>query len=44
MLSAHVRLFAALITHTRSLDHISQAFSLLENHEDGVGKLVMTPE
>jgi L-iditol 2-dehydrogenase len=42
MLSAHARLFAALITHTRPLEHISRAFSLLENYEDGVGKLVIT--
>ncbi len=44
MLSAHTRLFAPLITHTRTLDHISQAFALLENYQDGVGKLVITPE
>jgi len=42
MLSAHARLFAALITHTRTLDDISQAFSMLENYEDGVGKLLIT--
>jgi L-iditol 2-dehydrogenase len=44
MLSAHTRLFGPLITHTRTLDQISQAFSLLENYQDGVGKLVITPE
>jgi L-iditol 2-dehydrogenase len=44
MLSAHTRLFGPLITHGRTLDQISQAFSLLENYEDGVGKLVITPE
>ncbi len=43
MISAHRNLFAPLITHARPLDHISQAFSLLENYEDGVGKLVITP-
>jgi len=42
MLSAHARLFAPLVTHTRPLGDISQAFSMLENYEDGVGKLLIT--
>jgi len=42
MLLAHARLFSPLITHTRPLDQISQAFALLENYADGVGKVVIT--
>jgi L-iditol 2-dehydrogenase len=42
MLAVHARTFAPLITHTRHLDHIGQAFSLLENYQDGVGKLLIT--
>ncbi len=42
MLSAHLHFFAPLITHTRPLDQISPAFSLLENYADGVGKLLIT--
>lgn len=42
MLAAHLRLFAPLVTHTRPLDHISQAFAMLEHYEDGVGKLLIT--
>jgi L-iditol 2-dehydrogenase len=41
ILSAHVRLLAPLITHTRPLEQIDQAFALLERYEDGVGKLVI---
>lgn len=33
--------FAPLITHTRPLDDIAAAFRLVENYEDGVGKLVI---
>lgn len=41
MVAANTRLFAPLITHTRSLDHINRAFSMLERYEDGVGKLLI---
>ena len=41
MLAGNVHLFAPLITHTRPLEDISQAFSLLENYKDGVGKLLI---
>jgi hypothetical protein len=30
-----------LITHTRPLDQIGQAFAQLERYEDGVGKIVI---
>jgi L-iditol 2-dehydrogenase len=42
MLTSNARLFAPLITHTRRLEDISRAFSLVENYEDGVGKLLIT--
>ena len=42
MISAHARRFGPLITHTRPLDRIGQAFSLLESYQDGVGKLLIT--
>jgi len=33
--------FAPLVTHTRRLDQIAEAFRLTENYEDGVGKMVI---
>ncbi len=42
LLAGRPDLFAPLITHTRPLDQISPAFSLLENYADGVGKLLIT--
>ena len=36
--------FAPLVTHTRPLERIAQAFSIAENYADGVGKMVVTPE
>jgi len=42
MLAANADRFAPLITHTRPLDRIGQAFAMLENYEDGVGKIVIT--
>jgi L-iditol 2-dehydrogenase len=43
MLMAHMPRFARMITHTRPLEDIGRAFALLENYEDGVGKIVITP-
>ena len=37
----HTAWFAPMITHTRPLDQIAEAFRLVENYEDGVGKLVV---
>jgi L-iditol 2-dehydrogenase len=36
--------FAPLVTHTRRLDQIAEAFTLAETYEDGVGKLVVRPD
>jgi L-iditol 2-dehydrogenase len=41
ILAAHPSRFAPLITHTRRLDQIAQAFTQLERHEDGAGKIVI---
>jgi L-iditol 2-dehydrogenase len=42
LLAKYLPRFAPIVTHTRPLDQISQAFSQLENYADGVGKLVIT--
>jgi L-iditol 2-dehydrogenase len=36
--------FAPLVTHTRPLDRIGEAFRLTEHYEDGVGKMVIHPD
>jgi len=41
MLAEHTARFAPIVTHSRPLDEISQAFAQLENYEDGVGKIVI---
>jgi threonine dehydrogenase-like Zn-dependent dehydrogenase len=43
LLRDHPKLFAPLITHTRPLDKINEAFTLNERYEDGVGKLLLRP-
>jgi len=43
LLRDHPELFAPLITHSRPLDKINQAFELNEKYEDGVGKLLIRP-
>lgn len=42
LLAGHLARFAAMITHTRPLDRIADAFDLVERRADGVGKLVIT--
>jgi L-iditol 2-dehydrogenase len=42
MLSAHLPRFAAMITHTRPLDRIAEAFHQVDRRADGVGKLVIS--
>ena len=36
-------LFAPLLTHSRPLDEIQQAFDVVTRYEDGVGKMLVTP-
>jgi L-iditol 2-dehydrogenase len=38
----HLARFAAMITHTRPLDRIAEAFHQVERRADGVGKLVIS--
>ncbi len=35
--------FAPLVTHTRPLERIAEAFGVVEHYADGVGKMVVTP-
>lgn len=41
LLLARMEWFAPLVTHTRPLDRIAEAFRLVEAYADGVGKLVI---
>jgi L-iditol 2-dehydrogenase len=41
MLAAHTSRFAGMITHTRPLECIAEAFEQVERRADGVGKLVI---
>lgn len=41
LLRTHGRLFAPIVTHTRPLDQLQPAFTMLEHYADGVGKLVI---
>jgi len=43
LLIAHPEWFAPLVTHTRSLDRIGEAFDLTSHYRDGVGKMVIRP-
>jgi L-iditol 2-dehydrogenase len=41
LLLERIDLFAPLLTHTRPLDRIAEAFALTERYADGVGKMVV---
>jgi len=43
MITAHPALFAPLVTHTRPMESIAEAFSIAEHYADGVGKLIVKP-
>jgi L-iditol 2-dehydrogenase len=43
LLTERMNWFAPLVTHTRPLDRIADAFSLTEHYEDGVAKMVIVP-
>ena len=43
LLLDHTAWFAPLVTHTRPLDQIGEAFRLTAAYEDGVGKMVVQP-
>jgi L-iditol 2-dehydrogenase len=41
LLTARMTWFAPLVTHTRPLDRVAEAFTLNEHYADGVGKMVI---
>jgi hypothetical protein len=41
LLTARMAWFAPLVTHTRPLKSIAEAFTLTEHYADGVGKMVI---
>jgi len=43
MLNEHARWFAPLVTHTRPMDRIADAFAIAHDYTDGVGKMVVKP-
>jgi L-iditol 2-dehydrogenase len=43
LLVTHNKLFGPLITHGRRMEKINEAFELVENYSDGVGKLLVLP-
>ena len=43
LLIAHPKRFAPLVTHTRTLDRIDEAFELTSHYRDGVGKMIIRP-
>jgi L-iditol 2-dehydrogenase len=43
LLEAQPSWFAPLVTHTRTLDRIGEAFELTSHYRDGVGKMVIRP-
>lgn len=42
LLYAHLPRFAAMITHTRPLECIGEAFAIAERYSDGAGKIIIT--
>ncbi|HTT23607.1 MAG TPA: alcohol dehydrogenase catalytic domain-containing protein [Candidatus Sulfotelmatobacter sp.] len=43
LLKAHTDWFAPLITHTREIDRIDDAFAIANQYQDGVGKMIVRP-
>jgi L-iditol 2-dehydrogenase len=43
LLKTHAEWFAPLLTHTRPLDQISDAFTIASEYRDGVGKMTVRP-
>jgi len=43
LLSAHAAWFAPLLTHTRDIDRIDEAFQISSQYRDGVGKMMVRP-
>jgi L-iditol 2-dehydrogenase len=43
LLRAHAEWFAPLLTHTREMERIDEAFSIASQYSDGVGKMIVRP-
>jgi L-iditol 2-dehydrogenase len=43
LLQAHPEWFAPLLTHTRELEQIDDAFAIASTYRDGVGKMIVRP-
>ena len=43
LLHAHTEWFAPLLTHTREIDQIDDAFAIASHYHDGVGKMIVRP-
>ncbi len=43
LLAANIGLFAPLVTHSRPLNEVQQAFDVVDRYADGVGKMIVTP-
>ena len=44
LLDAHAESFAPLLTHTRGIEQINEAFAIASQYRDGVGKMIVRPE
>jgi L-iditol 2-dehydrogenase len=43
LLGAHAAWFAPLLTHSRNMERIDEAFQIASQYRDGVGKMIVTP-
>ena len=43
LLKAHPDWFAPVLTHTRSMEQIDEAFAIASQYQDGVGKMMVQP-
>jgi len=43
LLHAHAEWFRPLLTHTREIEHIDEAFAIASQYRDGVGKMIVRP-
>jgi L-iditol 2-dehydrogenase len=43
LLHAHAEWFAPLLTHTRDIERIDEAFAIASQYRDGVGKMIVKP-
>ncbi len=43
LLAAQGAWFAPLLTHSRDIAHIDEAFAIVSQYRDGVGKMIVTP-